>query len=77
MGIYDNFIIPSSGEYISTYAGQPLAETAQLGETLNKAYNEGMGGVSAYQVIRDNASVLSADEDYKEKTFDDSYKVLE
>ena len=59
MGLYDNFILPSSGQYLSTYAGMPIAETAALGEQIGQDYKEGVRGISAYNVMRDNAEVLS------------------
>lgn len=76
MGLYDNFKIESSGRYMSTYAGEPIEEVAALGETLNKAYDRGLEGVTAFTTMRDNVQVLDADQEFKNKVFDDSQKQL-
>ena len=76
MGIYDRFDMPTSERYISTYAGAPIAETAALGEVIGQRYDRGMQGISAYNVMRNNASVLEADEEMKNKVFDESYEGL-
>lgn len=76
MGAYDQ-LLPSSGQYISTYAGSAIEETAALGDVLTKNFERGMQGVSAYNVMRNNVDVLDADESMKDKIFDESYKGLE
>jgi len=76
MGAYDQ-LLPSSGQYISTYRGLPIEETAALGETITKNFERGMAGVSAYNVMRDNVSVLNKDSDMKNAIFDKSYKEIQ
>lgn len=76
MGLYDQFMLPTSGEYISTYAGLPIAETAALGEVINKNYREGIEGVSAFNVMRDNVQVDDADMEMKDQAFDDAGSFL-
>jgi len=71
MGLYDNFQIPSSGQYVSTYAGQPIQEVAALGDSLNKAYDRGFEGVTAFNAMQNNVQVDDADMALKDKLFDD------
>ncbi len=76
MGLFDNFALPTPTQYISTYAGQPLEETAALGQELKESYWRGLEGVSAYNVMRNNIDVLDVDQEMKDAILDKSYEGL-
>lgn len=76
MGLYDNFRLPSSDQYVSTYAGVPIQELSALGDTIGKKYDKGLEGVSAFNVMRDNVQVDEADMELKDSLFDDAGKSL-
>jgi len=78
MGLYDQFIIPSSGQYISTYAGAPVEEMQMLGQKLEQNYMQGIEGASAFNVMRDNIanSVLDKDNEMVMGVFDKAGKEL-
>ena len=77
MGVYDNFSIPTSTEYVSTYRGQPLDAVKELGQGLNQKYYGNMENYGKIRQLADSMTVLGGDEGINSQAIEGIDKIVQ